>query len=302
MNVSFILLAFNQENFIKEAISSILNQEWPSLEIIVSDDCSTDSTWTIIEKTVSEYKGKHTVVCNRNQNNLGIAQHFNKMFFEFCHGDIILTADGDDISFPHRTQRTLELFAQNPEIMGLSFGKLLIDKNGNLLPTQDLCNETITKLIFRDYVNSGYVDFCGSSRAFRREVMEFFGPLNFSTGNDIFMFNRCLMMGGYLYSSEKMIYYRIHDNNTEHPKAYTLRNIRLSREQFHADLNLAFENGLIRESDYTAAKKKKIKRILQIFRLNHISHYHPLLFRIILIRRSIKRFFRGIVKNQNIGK
>lgn len=296
MKISFILLCYNQEKYIKEALISVINQECQPLEVIVSDDCSIDNTSKVIQEVLKAYDGIHKVIFNRNDTNLGIAKHFNKVVTKFCQGDIILTADGDDISFPERTQRTLDLFTKNPEIMGLSFDKILIDKNGLVIGTPKKEKINISKYYFEDYISSGIVTFCGSSRAFKREVMDFFGPLNYSDGNDIFIFNRCLMMGGYLFSNEKMIYYRIHEKNTDSARNYTINTINKAKAQLFSDLHLAVAKELITPSDSERAIQKRIKPIIKKFNLIHTSFYHPSLYKLILLRRHIKKFIKKYLR------
>lgn len=298
MNVSLILLAYNQEKYIREAMISVLGQKCQPLEIIVSDDCSTDNTFKIIQEVISEYHGFHKIIINRNEKNLGIAQHFNKVVFDFCHGDIILTADGDDISFPDRAKRTLELFTENPEIKGLSFGKILIEKNGNLIAQQIEESPEIIKMNFQDYIDSGIVTFCGSSRAFKRGVMDFFGPLKYSDGNDIFVFNRCLMTGGYLYSNEKMIYYRIHEHNTDRSENYTRETIQKAKMQLKYDLEFAVSNNLVSYSDAVKALKYRIYPIIRIFLEKHYSYYHPRVYR---LKKFIGKIYRKIKKTMKLS-
>lgn len=296
MNISFILLTYNHENYIREALTAVLQQKCQPIEIIVSDDCSIDNTCLVIQDVLNEYNGDHSVVFNRNEKNLGIAKHFNKILSEFCHGDIILTADGDDISFPERTQQTIDLFSENSGIKGLSFDKILIDRYGNITSGHNTDKVELRKLSFEDYINSGEITFCGSSRAFRRQVMDFFGPLQYSDGNDIFVFNRCLMLGGYLYSNEKMIFYRLHDNNTDLPKGYTRKIIKQAKQQLLADLEFAVEKGLVSQKDAERAISKRIKPIIRKFWEKHDSYYNPPLYSFMQWRRKTKRFLRKITR------
>ena len=48
--VTFALFAYNQEAFIREAVASALSQTYEPLEIILSDDCSTDRTFAIMQE------------------------------------------------------------------------------------------------------------------------------------------------------------------------------------------------------------------------------------------------------------
>ena len=65
--VSFCIISYNQERYIKEAIESAFAQEYENLEIIISDDASSDSTPFIIKEMVENYKGSHEVIYNLNE-------------------------------------------------------------------------------------------------------------------------------------------------------------------------------------------------------------------------------------------
>lgn len=99
--VTFVLLAYNQEKYIREAVEGALAQDYPNLEIIISDDASTDATWEIIENAVADYAGRHRVHLNRNPVNLGISGHVQKVF-ECVSGDLVVLAAGDDLSVASR--------------------------------------------------------------------------------------------------------------------------------------------------------------------------------------------------------
>ena len=102
--LTFVVLAYNQERFIREAVEGALAQTYSPLEIILSDDCSPDQTFEIMQQMAAEYHGPHKIVLNRNETNQGIGGHVNRVM-ELTHGELIVMAAGDDISLPHRTQR-----------------------------------------------------------------------------------------------------------------------------------------------------------------------------------------------------
>ena len=74
--ISFFALTYNQEKYIEDSLKGLFSQTYSPLEIIISDDCSTDKTFEIIQKFVSEYKGPNKVIINRNEKNLGLIKHF----------------------------------------------------------------------------------------------------------------------------------------------------------------------------------------------------------------------------------
>lgn len=101
--VSFLLFAYKQEQFVRDAVRGALSQTYEPLEIILSDDCSPDRTFEIIKEEAQLYRGSHRIVINRNEENLGLASHINRVF-GMAKGDFFVMAAGDDISIPERTE------------------------------------------------------------------------------------------------------------------------------------------------------------------------------------------------------
>ncbi len=109
VKVTILFLTFNQENFVKESALSCLAQIGDPLEIIFSDDCSTDNTFAILQEATQNYNGPHQVVLRQNMHNLGIADHYNTLV-KLAKGDLLITAAGDDFSYPNRAQTLLNVW------------------------------------------------------------------------------------------------------------------------------------------------------------------------------------------------
>ena len=54
--VSVVITSYNRANLIEVAIQSVLAQDYQNLEIIISDNCSTDNTYEVMEKYLSNTK------------------------------------------------------------------------------------------------------------------------------------------------------------------------------------------------------------------------------------------------------
>jgi glycosyltransferase involved in cell wall biosynthesis len=91
--VSVVLCAYNGASFIAEQLTSISNQTYSHLEIIIVDDCSTDDTVSIIEKFQNLDK---RIKLYQNPNNLGYNKNFEKAF-QLATGSYIAIADQDDV-------------------------------------------------------------------------------------------------------------------------------------------------------------------------------------------------------------
>ena len=101
--VTFALFAYNQEKYIREAIEGAFSQTYTPLEIILSDDCSNDRTFGIMQEMAAVYKGPHRVIARQNDSNAGIINHVLNVANE-ANGLLMVVAAGDDISHPNRCE------------------------------------------------------------------------------------------------------------------------------------------------------------------------------------------------------
>lgn len=112
--VSFTLYAYNQEDCVREAVESALAQTYSPLEIILSDDCSRDRTFEIMQEMAAAYRGPHRVVARKSAVNRGLLRHINDVV-QIAQGEIIVYAAGDDISLPERTAEHVAIYTRWPE-------------------------------------------------------------------------------------------------------------------------------------------------------------------------------------------
>lgn len=90
--VSIVITCYNREKYIAEAINSAVEQDYRNLEIIISDNKSTDSSLSIIEK----YAYDRRVIINVNSENIGAIPNFRKCGLEIASGDLITFVSSDD--------------------------------------------------------------------------------------------------------------------------------------------------------------------------------------------------------------
>lgn len=129
--VTFALVSYNQEKHIREAVEAALAQDYPNLEIILSDDCSKDGTFEIIKDLASAYAGAHQVVVRQSPTNRGLGRHFQDVV-QVAKGDFLVAAAGDDISLPSRTRLMVDLMRREGAQLGASnFNRM--NNSGELL-------------------------------------------------------------------------------------------------------------------------------------------------------------------------
>lgn len=207
--VTFGLLAYNQERYIREAVRGALSQTYSPLEIIISDDCSWDRTFEIIEEEVAGYEGPHKIVLNRNEKNLGIGGHVNRLM-ELSEGELIVSAAGDDISLPHRTEELAKVWSRGG-IFSVYSNMDTIDENG----VNRGAFASVPPLPIKSYkemLRNGYV--FGCTHAWDRSTFDIFGPLpDTVVHEDMTIPFRSALLGEIAYIDECLVKYRRHSSN-----------------------------------------------------------------------------------------
>ena len=107
--VSVVMPAYNEERNIRNAISSVLAQEFEDFEFIIVDDGSTDSTSDIIES----FDDKR-IIYIKNETNIGVTKSRNKAL-DFAKGKYIACLDADDTCTPDRLKKQVAYMESHPQ-------------------------------------------------------------------------------------------------------------------------------------------------------------------------------------------
>lgn len=107
--VSFIIAAFNEEPFVGECISSCLQQSHSNTEVCITDDGSSDGTWSILD---AEYATNDRVKLHRFDRNCGKVAAFNSSYL-MATGDYIAIIGADDVNYPDRIEKQLRHIQEN---------------------------------------------------------------------------------------------------------------------------------------------------------------------------------------------
>jgi glycosyltransferase involved in cell wall biosynthesis len=243
--VTFFLISYNQERFICEALEGAFAQTYQPLEIVLSDDCSTDRTFEIMRQMVKEYKGPHKLVLNQNEHNLGLCGNVNRIL-DLVSGEIVVIAGGDDISLPDRVEKSWQIFRENPDANCVSFNHRIIDSDGMAITMPVTLPGYIEKYSLYDFIAQNGSHFHGASRGFRKSVFEYFGPLsNKAASEDSTIFLRCLLLGTAYYSNDVGIYYRVHGDNYYSSEKKHLIKYKRIYWQHTKDISLVVRRGVI---------------------------------------------------------
>lgn len=265
--VSYVLTAYNIENFIEESVKCAFAQTYEPLEIILSDDCSTDKTFEIMKKMADEYKGPHKVILNRNEKNLGITKHMNKAYLELAHGEIIVAAHGDDISAPERTSIVADYLINHSECTQVACGAVVVNKDLTPLPKIEQKNLSVNEI--RTYHFGSGAHLSVGFSAFRKNVMHFFGPLGDScpTEDDAIGF-RAIILGELVFLPNIIIKYRKHENSNSNPDQFYRFPLDEIYNQNLKDMNYAVSSGIISQQQANREQERlyKSKELRKVYR------------------------------------
>lgn len=207
MKVTALLICFNQEEFVQAAVRDLFAQDFKNLEIILSDDCSSDGTFDIILEEFKYYRGPHRVCVNRNSFNLGLNRHINSLVSK-SSGDLIIPFAGDDRFRADRVRKLAELCAAEDSLLVHSYADFIgvhdapvspIHKNATLYNTFDL----------RQIARSPAL-FIGATAAWHRDLFTKYGPLPETLAyEDLILGFRAALEGRISLVEESLVKYRV---------------------------------------------------------------------------------------------
>lgn len=154
--VSVSLICYNHEKYISKAIDSVLMQKTKfDYEIVLSDDCSTDSTAKICKKYAEKYPNIIRLI-KREQNIGGVRNYLEN--YKLCKGKYVSYLEGDDFYIdPYKLQKQVDFLEKNPDYAICCGHVEVVDEygefKGQLLPTiKD--TYTVNELCKGDFIST----------------------------------------------------------------------------------------------------------------------------------------------------
>lgn len=131
--LSIGLPVYNGESFLKAALDSILNQTYKDFELIISDNGSTDKTEDICRSYMLE---DQRIRYYRNNNNLGAAWNFNRVF-SLSNGQYFKWAAHDDVCANEFLERCVDVLERDLGVIVCFSKTMQIDEQGNIEKKRD---------------------------------------------------------------------------------------------------------------------------------------------------------------------
>jgi glycosyltransferase involved in cell wall biosynthesis len=176
MKVSVPLLAYNQEQYLRQAIDSVLMQQVEfDYELIIGEDCSTDGTADIAGDYAQRHPDKVRVLFQDRETaerlrHRGLGGKLNFITtLAACRGEYIALLDGDDYwTDPLKLQKQVDFFETHPECAICFHNVVAVDANGK--PAEKLCPVDQAEISdFEQLLWGNFIPTC--SVMYRREPM-----------------------------------------------------------------------------------------------------------------------------------
>ncbi len=184
--VTVLCLCHNQEKFVEEAIRSVLTQSYPSIQLIVFDDGSSDKS----VKTISQFlKDKPSVLFHVNETNQGYTKSLNKAL-SYASGEFIVDLAADDVFMPTRIEEGVRALMKAAPKYGVNFSDAeIINERGLFLGfhSDQYPHLSIPQGdVYKDLVMRYFI--CPPTMLFRKSVIDHLGGYDDSLAFEDFDF------------------------------------------------------------------------------------------------------------------
>lgn len=231
--VSVVLITYNSSKYVLDTLESVKNQTWDNIELIISDDGSTDNTTAICSNWLSENQNRfYNALLITVDENTGIPSNCNRGL-RATQGEWLKIIPGDDILLNNCISDNMDYSRRFPKASFIVSDIKEIDDNGNLIRDQ-IDNES---LLFFSNITSAQKQLKSYSRwpafintptfFFRSNMIEKIGYCDeeFKIYEDMTMVIRIMESNYKLhYLKKPTVAYRIHHNAiSRNPKANEIR-------------------------------------------------------------------------------
>jgi glycosyltransferase involved in cell wall biosynthesis len=229
--ISVILPVYNCQEFVSEAVISILNQTFSNFELIIIDDCSTDKTLEIIKS----FDDSRIKIIEKPKNS-GYTDSLN-FGIDIAKGEYIARMDGDDISLPMRFEKQVAFLDHNQDVImcGSDIAILSSDKP---LYKYHSHEEILVDLCFQNA-------FCHPTVMIRKTALLVNKyDKNFEPAEDYELWIRLSQIGKLANLNEVLLRYRVHENQISKSK-----NAIQKKHNFACNLKLLNKLNVLNEFD-----------------------------------------------------
>ncbi|MEG2686711.1 MAG: glycosyltransferase family 2 protein [Christensenellaceae bacterium] len=214
--VSVIIPSYNYEKYIEQAILSVVNQTYQNLELVIVDDCSSDTSFLLIQKLAETYQNDMRFVLHQNKQNKGAYATINDGIL-MAHGEYITILNADDLYMPNRLEKMMDkLLLEQKE---WAFSKVsCIDESGQPTNVQEFAdiqkNVCHAKFMALCAVAQNVAVSTGNLLFSKKLYAQLNGFQNYQYVHDYDFFVRACLICEPTFAANTEYLYRLHGKNT----------------------------------------------------------------------------------------
>lgn len=149
-SITIIIPSYNNKDWYRRNLDSVLMQDYQCFRVIYIDDASTDGTGDLVKEYLRENDLEHRVTLIQNQQRVGALANIYRGVWMCAPTDIIATVDGDDWFYNERVLQRLNKAYSDPNVW-MTYGQFVEFPSGNIGGASKLPEEVIPKNAFREY-------------------------------------------------------------------------------------------------------------------------------------------------------
>ncbi|MDQ6944038.1 MAG: glycosyltransferase, partial [Candidatus Eremiobacteraeota bacterium] len=135
--ISILIPNYNYVKYVATAVDSALAQTYPNIEVVVSDNCSTDGAWELLNE---RYANDPRVRLHQNEQNIGMARNFDRLM-ELARGRYVMCLSSDDFLFPPHLARLAERFETEPDLDVVYCNAYFAHEDGTVYATRAMAGQ-----------------------------------------------------------------------------------------------------------------------------------------------------------------
>lgn len=145
-----VIPSYNNAQWYERNVESVLQQNYPSFDVIYTDDCSTDGTGELVEEYLRKYDHDQKILLIKNKERKGALYNLYRMIMSCDDNSIIVTLDGDDW-FPDPEVLTRLNNVYQDENIWLTYGQFKLYPSGNIGWATPMPDYIIANNTFRNF-------------------------------------------------------------------------------------------------------------------------------------------------------
>lgn len=328
--VSILIPTFNRAHYLFQSIESALAQDYPDLEVVVSDNASTDETESVIKRFSSDGRFKYF----KNDKNIGMVKNWRKALVDYITGDwFLILSDDDYLINSEYISNAMKIIVSNKDIVIVYGYGYILNEDLNkmtelILPFNDIEEG---KIIFLKRGEVSPQDFILCNVLFNRKIAltlnSFSNEYNLVCDSELFL--KMCLYGKIGIIKEFVSVYRVHSSNLLKTQLSDINILKNKPEYLLQAYNFAIQTGLFSKDELIKWRdrlilpeiknslidiflffKKDFKDSLEFYKeknedlLLKVTNDYKFKKRILIGRfsRSLLLFMRGFKKRHNLKK